>query len=74
MILPIEYPRPFKDKYMDEETPMFAHWVIFGTHPDGRVDISDGNQDILTRVPRPNAQKILEARNAFVNEMMELML
>jgi len=74
MQLPIEYPAPLKDKYIDEETPMFARWMIFGVHPQtGNVDIHDGNEDIITNVPSNVATKILDARTLFVDSMLDLM-
>jgi hypothetical protein len=74
MQLPIEYPAPQKDKYIEEETTVFNRWMIFGIHPEtGNVDISDGDQDIITNVPKDRADKILEVRNMFVNTMLELL-
>jgi hypothetical protein len=73
MILPIKYPAPEKDKYIDEETLVFNRWFIFGTRPDtGCVDISDANTDILTHVPPAQAKKIIEARDIFVDSMLDL--
>lgn len=65
--LPIDYrKRPWKQKYIDEETPELNRWMIFGEYPDGSVGISDGQIDIFTHVPRDKALLIVTARNAFV--------
>jgi hypothetical protein len=73
MQLPIEWPLPTKDKYLDEETSMLARWFIFGEHPDGiHVDVSDGNDDIVTKIPKNKAELLIKARNAFVDAVLDL--
>jgi hypothetical protein len=72
MILPMEYPRPKKTKYVDEETTVFNRWMIFGEHPDGiHVDIHDGTEDIITRIPREKAERLIAARNVFINTLLD---
>ena len=69
--LPIEYRRrPWKARYIDEETPVCNRWFIFGEYPDGTVTITDGTADILEYVPRAEAERIVEARNAFVDVLL----
>ena len=65
--------RPIKAKYIDEETPMLRSWFVFGHHDDGTVDIADGQQDVLTHVPREDADRIVTARNAFVSHVLSLL-
>jgi hypothetical protein len=74
MQLPMEYPLPMKTKYVDEETTATNRWMIFGEYGDlaDSVDISDGTQDIITHIPRWRAETIIEARNVFVNILIEL--
>jgi hypothetical protein len=73
MMLPIRYPAPEKDKYIDEETLVFNRWFIFGGCPaTGFVDIADANTDILTHVPPARARKIVEARDIFIDTMLDL--
>lgn len=71
-MLPIDYrSKPLKPKYITEETPEFNSWMIFGEHPDGWVDISDGSNDIMTHVPKDVADRIIAARNTFCLIMEE---
>lgn len=72
MLLPIDYrKRPIKTKYVDEETPMFARWMIFGEYPDGSVCVCSGDDDIFEYMPKEVAEKVIAARDAFVDAMME---
>lgn len=41
-------------------------WFIFGVHDDGRVDIARADNDVLVRVPREQAEKIVELHNQLV--------
>lgn len=62
---------PFKPKYVDEETPMFARWFTFGRYDDdGTTLITDGTVDVLDRVPMAKAERIVAARNAWVEAML----
>lgn len=71
MQLPIDYRnRPFKPKYLDEETPMFARWFTFGTFEDGTTTITDGTVDIMDRVPTEQADKIVKERNDWVEKLV----
>jgi hypothetical protein len=71
-MLPSDYSRrPWKDKYIDEETPMFARWFVFGERPDGTVDICSGDNDIFENVPRDVAARILAARDKFCEAIIE---
>lgn len=68
--LPIDFCRaPWREKYIDEETPVCNRWFIFGER-DGTVDICDGDNDILIHVPREKAEKIIASRNAFVDVLI----
>lgn len=73
MLLPIDYrQRPFKAKYIDEETHMLSRWMIFGEHPDGWVDIANSNgDDIFTHVPRDVAERMVDGRNDWVASVLE---
>jgi hypothetical protein len=71
MNLPMSYPRPVKDKYVDEETRLFAIWFIFGEHTNGiDVDIADTFGDVITGIPRQQAERLVEARGVFVNTLL----
>jgi hypothetical protein len=66
--IPIDYRNvPFKDKYLTEETFLLNHWFIFGSYPDGTVNISDSTDDIIQYVPWDVAERIIEARKVFCN-------
>ena len=72
-MLPIDYlRRPWKSKYIDEETPEINQWFVFGGSGE-ECDISDGNADIFTRVPIDVAQEICEARNKFSQEIVRIL-
>lgn len=73
MNLPVDFRRaPFKPKYVDEETPMFARWFTFGTFPDGSTQITDGTVDVLDYVPKARAEEIVALRNAWCEAMLAL--
>jgi hypothetical protein len=40
-------------------------WFIFGEHADGCVDVSDGEGDVLVKIPRTIAEEIIRRRNSF---------
>lgn len=73
MQLPIDFSNgPIKPKYLESETEATCAWCIFGEFPDGTVGICDGDRDIFDRVPRETAEKIVAARNEFVERLVEL--
>lgn len=73
MQLPIYWPLPQKDKYIESETEMFARWFIFGEYPDKiHVDVSDGNSDIIIKIPRDKAETLIQARDVFINTILDL--
>jgi hypothetical protein len=73
MMLPIDYRlRPIKPKYLHDETESTASWFIFGEYPDGTVGICDGDRDIFEYVPRDVAERIVKARNDFVDTLVAL--
>jgi hypothetical protein len=71
MNLPIDVrDAPFKPKYVDEETPMFARWFTFGRYDDGTTLITDGTVDVLDRVPVGKAERIVAERNRWCEFML----
>jgi hypothetical protein len=54
-----------KEKYIEERIP---RWLIFGIHPNGNVDVSDGEGDVLQNISRELADEVVAARNRFVDE------
>ena len=69
--LPVDYEnRPWKSKYLTEETPVLNNWFIFGDPAtQWTVDITDGTQDIFVNIPRDIAVRLVEARQAMVDEI-----
>lgn len=61
---------PMREKYVEE---IVGDWFIFGTHPDGTVDISDGNRDVFTNVTVPTANLLCMFQNRFLNEVKSLL-
>ena len=49
-----------RHKYIDEAFPT---WFIFGEHKDGKVDLSDGDDDVVTRITREDAEKLMKLRD-----------
>lgn len=73
-ILPIDYKRrPWKEKYLIDETHLFKGWFVFGTHENGNVDLSDGTEDIFTDVPKDVAQELIEIRREFIDRIIKIM-
>ena len=70
--LPIDYKRrPWKSKYITEETPVLSEWFVFGENREtDECDISDGNEDIFTGVPRDVADEIIAIRNKSCQEIL----
>lgn len=77
MQLPLDYSTlsfPVKSKYLAEETLEMDEWFIFGDYADGTVGIcrsAGGNEDIMRRVPRSIAERIIAIRNAYSEAMVE---
>ncbi len=44
------------------------HWFIFGERADGRVDLSDGNDDVFVNIPRSVADRLLDLRIQYLAE------
>jgi hypothetical protein len=41
--------------------------MIFGEHPDGRVDVADVDGDVVTLVARPEAEALIQRYNHLVD-------
>jgi len=66
--------RPFREKYIDEETPMFRRWMLFGVEQDGTVHVCDGDGDsIISGLTVGEAMRITEARHIFVNTVLDVL-
>lgn len=65
---------PFKQKYIDEETPMFALWFQFGMDAaDETHHISDARDDIFIGLTKQQAETIVRARRIFVNAVLTVL-
>lgn len=58
-----------KEKYVEER---FPRWFEFGVHSDGRVDLADSDGDVITGVSPETATKLLQAREQYVDAMIEI--
>ena len=72
MMLPIDARNaPFKEKYIDQETPMLARWFVMGMdRADGTVWVMSADVDVLKGLTLEQAGRIVRAREAFVNEVL----
>lgn len=61
---------PMREKYVDEATGI---WIVFGTHPDGTVDINDGNRDLFTGLLPEIAEELCYRQQKFRSELYELL-
>jgi len=52
---------------------VYHTWHIFGENKEtGTVDVSDGEGDVYTNVPRGLANRLITARKLFVEEMFKV--
>lgn len=58
------------EKYIDERVGV---WFEFGVHSDGRVDVSDGEGDILCSLRKDVAQKIIREQQKFRSALYEIL-
>lgn len=56
-----------REKYIDEQVG--GIWFIFGEHEDGSVDISNGTNDVFTKIPLDKALKLVDIRYKFLEEL-----
>lgn len=58
-----------REKYVDERVGL---WFIFGEGPNG-VDVSDGQQDVFTQLPKPIAEAICIAQEQFRHKLYAIL-
>jgi hypothetical protein len=72
MQLPIDARNaPFKEKYIDEETPMLSRWFEFG-----KGDLMGGNcgsDEIFTNLRPEQVAAMVAARDTFCNRVLEIL-
>lgn len=76
MQLPIDARNaPFKAKYIDEETPMFARWMAFGGYAGmpGLTLVCSGDTDVVEYITLSKAKRLVAARDRFVDEVLEIL-
>lgn len=61
---------PMREKYVDEAVGL---WCVFGTAPDGGVDVTDGNRDVFRGLPPEAAKKVVAAQEAFRNALYDIL-
>jgi hypothetical protein len=73
MQLPIDARQaPFRDKYLDEETPMFSRWFVFGTHKFG-VDVANHDGDVFINLTPEQAVRLCSLRRVFVEGVLDVL-
>jgi len=74
MNLPIDASKaPYRDKYLDEETPLLARWIIFGWDPThGSFQVDDAHDPIFTGLTYQQAEQLCMARKVFVDEVLRI--
>jgi hypothetical protein len=58
-----------RQKYIDERVG--GTWFIFGEHEDGAVDISNGTDDVFTKLSLNQALKLIEIRDNFMEKLYQ---
>ncbi|RUW56825.1 hypothetical protein [Mesorhizobium sp. M8A.F.Ca.ET.021.01.1.1] len=73
MQLPIDVSTAaIRAKYIEDETFLFNSWIVFGKRGD-LVDVSDRDaNDIFIGCTQAQAERIVEARSRFINEILEI--
>ena len=61
---------PMREKYVDERVGV---WMVFGTHPDGRVDVCNADRDLFEHMDPKVAEKLVEAQERFRKELYKLL-
>lgn len=68
---------PFREKYLDEQTPLLAHWFIFGKDvADDTIQIvtaAAGNDDVFVGLSAAQAQEIEIVRRDFVRKIVDIL-
>jgi putative transposase len=59
-----------REKYVDEKIGIYMIW---GTRPDGTVDVADQRGDIFDGVPKDIAEKIIAAHDLFRHTVYDLL-
>lgn len=58
-------------KYIEAE---FRPYMIFGEHPDGFVDVGDGNIDIVCHVKRCEAERLIADRDRVISALNDALM
>lgn len=74
MDLPIDARRaPFKEKYLDEETPALTRWFDTGIDAKDRTFfVGTKDEDIFSGLTFDQANRIIRARERFVNAVLAI--
>lgn len=57
-----------REKYIEER---FPRWFEFGRHVDGGIDLSDSYGDVITGICEETATRLVKAREAYVDALVE---
>jgi hypothetical protein len=70
-ILELKVSVKMRQKYIDEAVG--GVWFIFGEHEDGSVDISNGTNDVFTKLSLDQALKLVEIRDEFLEKLYQVL-
>lgn len=59
-----------REKYFDEQFPAY---FVFGTRPEGLVDLSDGQNDVYEGITPELATKIMHERDSMISGLYKLL-
>lgn len=59
-----------KEKYIDEKVGLL---YIFGSRPDGTVDVAAPHGDVFTYLPVETAERVVEANRAYREALYEIL-
>ena len=57
----------------DQAEAILPAWFIFGEHADGAVDVCDKNGEVLFRLPRDVAERLIRERDESIRKVLDLL-
>ena len=58
---------------MPRDLERLKRYFVFGVHPDGCVDVSDGDGNVVTHVARSEAARLVTDRDALLDTLLEIL-
>lgn len=63
--------KPIKEKYLDEY--FGGPYYIFGSHPNGEVDVESSRHGTIITLPKEDAEKVVELHKEFMTKIYNLL-